>query len=149
MHDLAGKGADEACNEPEYGTGSAKQRTRVCGTRRCRSGKASAEKAGKGSSTPFRRPWRFEPTRRCKTMEKEGGGERTKATRNNMGRQSGQHEWSTEAKRATTGVPQAEDIGHTAESGACIRPNKGQRKYAYYGDRGEGPIDGSNEPTGR
>ena len=43
MHDLAGKGADKACNEPEYGTGSAKQRTRVCGTRRCRSGKASAE----------------------------------------------------------------------------------------------------------
>ena len=49
-------------------------------------------------------------------MEKEGGGEKT---------------------RAYDG------------SGAFIRPNKGQRKYAYYGDRGKGTIDGSNEPTGR
>jgi hypothetical protein len=69
-----------------------------------------------------------------KTMEKGGGGERSgKATRN-MGRQCGQHEWSTEAKRATTGVPQVEDIGHTAESGACIWPGEGPTtKHAYYG----------------
>ena len=43
MHDLAKKGADKACNKPECDIGGAKQRARVHGIRRCRSGKASAE----------------------------------------------------------------------------------------------------------